>query len=243
MLGMLASYFKQSTTSFNEVYTCTIINQCIFCLQTSPNNICSQCMQALPTLALQCPQCAEPNHHGHLCGHCLTRKPAFDRVICPFVFKGAIAQLLQKFKASPKVLGLECLLEPLLMQLQEVECDVVVALPYHWRRLILRGHNPTYIMAKSLSKHLHKPISDALHRIKPTKSQRHLDKIQRRSNMRHAFGISPKLISQIQHKRVLLVDDVLTTGATANEAARLLKQHGASSVVVACLARTPTPTN
>ncbi|WP_353348960.1 ComF family protein [Oceaniserpentilla sp. 4NH20-0058] len=200
-------------------------------------------MQALPKLTLQCPQCAEPNHHGHLCGHCLTRKPAFDRVLCPFVFKGAIAQLLQRFKASPKVLGLECLLEPLLMQLQEVEYDVVIALPYHWRRLIVRGHNPTYILAKNISRHLHTPISSPLHRQKPTQSQRHLDKTQRRSNMRHAFCIPPKLVSQVRHKRILLVDDVLTTGATANEAARVLKQHGARSVVIACIARTPTPTH
>ncbi|MGR6872749.1 ComF family protein [Pseudomonas sp. HK3] len=193
----------------------------------------------LPRLGQHCPQCAEPNHHGHICGECLKQPPAFDRVICPFMFQGAVAGLIQAFKHRSKVLGLECLEYELSEHLQHHEFDVILAVPYHWRKLLWRGHHPTEHLGRTLSHALNTPLWRGLLRTKATHSQQGLDKSARQYNMRKAFMCSPWLIKQIKGKNLLLVDDVLTTGATCHSTALALKKHGAKSVTIACLARTP----
>jgi ComF family protein len=190
-------------------------------------------------LGTHCPQCAEPNQHGHICGECLKHPQAFDQVICPFLFQGPVAGLIQKLKRSSKVLGLECLENTLSEQLLTYEFNAVLSVPYHWRKLIWRGHNPTGLLAKHLSQSLDTPLLQGLTRTKATQSQQGLDKGQRQSNMRRAFSVTNSLAQQIKGKNILLVDDVLTTGATCHAAALVLKKHGAKSVTLACLARTP----
>ncbi|MFT5594652.1 MAG: ComF family protein [Oceanicoccus sp.] len=239
MTRILAAYLRQSTIIISKVYNRLFINQCVFCLTHSQRNICVQCQEALPHLGQHCPQCAEPNHHGHVCGECLQHPPAFDRVICPFIFKGPVAGLIQKFKRSSKVLGLECIEHTLSEQLHTYEFDAIVCVPYHWKKLLWRGHNPTGILASSLSKTLSTPLWQGLVRTKATGSQQGLDKNRRRSNVRRAFSCTPSLALQIKGKNLLLIDDVLTTGATCHAAALVLKKHGAKSVTLACLARTP----
>ncbi|MFY0641019.1 MAG: ComF family protein [Bermanella sp.] len=112
-------------------------------------------------------------------------------------------------------------------------------MPYHWQKLIWRGHNPTGLLANRLSQSLDIPLWHGLTRTKATQSQQGLDKGQRQSNMRRAFSVRNSLAQQIKGKNILLVDDVLTTGATCHAAALVLKKHGAKSVTLACLARTP----
>lgn len=239
MISILAAYLRQSTTAILSVYSSLFIKQCIFCLYPSNLNICSPCLAALPRLGQHCPQCAEPNHHGHICGECLKKPPAFDRAICPFLFQGPTAGLIQKLKRKSKVLGLECLQSNLSEHLQSFEFDAVVPVPYHWKKLIWRGHNPTGQLASSLSKAINTPLLTGLTRIKATRSQQNLDKSQRQSNVRRAFRCSPRFTQQIKGKNILLVDDVLTTGSTCHACALLLKKHGVKSVTLACLARTP----
>lgn len=239
MISILAAYLRQSTTAILSVYNSLFIKQCIFCLYPSSRNICSPCLAALPRLGQHCPQCAEPNNHGHICGECLKKPPAFDRTICPFLFQGPTAGLIQKLKRKSKVLGLECLQSNLSEHLQPFEFDAVVAVPYHWKKLIWRGHDPTGQLASYLSKAINTPLLTGLRRIKATSSQQNLDKSQRQSNVRRAFRCSPRFSQQIKGKNILLVDDVLTTGATCHACALLLKKHGAKSVTLACLARTP----
>lgn len=215
-------------------------SECILCLASTPQCICHDCSQALPILGTHCPVCAEPNVHGHICGECLKSKPAFDRVIVPFVFKGPVASILKRLKHSPKVLGLNDLITPLISLLEPIEFDIIIPLPYHWRRLLIRGHSPSNVLAARLARAVNVPIFKKFKRRKHTSSQQSLDKSQRRANMRHAFTLDNRQAqAAIKGKRVLLVDDVLTTGATANEAAKVLKRHGAKSVIVACIARTP----
>ncbi len=239
MTSILAAYLKQSTFIIRRVYNSIFIDQCVFCLSTDPDNICTTCQAALPRLGLHCPQCAQPNHHGHVCGECLQHPPAFDRVICPFMLQGAVASLIQKLKRKNKVLGLECLESNLSELLQRYEFDAIVAVPYHWRKLLWRGHHPTGQLTRALSKTLHTPQWQGLLRTKATQSQQGLDKTARQSNVRRAFTCSPHFAQQIKGKNLLLVDDVLTTGATSHAAALVLKKHGAKSVTLACLARTP----
>ncbi|MEY8264268.1 MAG: ComF family protein [Bermanella sp.] len=235
---MLTIYFRQSTTSILGVYKRLLNSQCIYCLQASASNICLDCQAALPTLGQHCPKCSEPNHHGQLCGHCLQQPPAFDEVICPFVFQPPISDLIHRWKKRPHALGVELLVQRLLASLSEHEFDAVMAVPYYWKKLLWRGHNPVRKLAKQISKQLHTPLLDAISRSQSGHAQRGLGRKQRLKNLRGVFALKPKYKAQLRHKNILLVDDVVTTGATCNHISKLLKAAGAQSTTLACLART-----
>jgi len=189
---------------------------------------------------VQCPRCAEPNHHGEVCGYCIKSRPAFDQVLCPYVYSGQISQLLHAYKQKPKSKGGGALLAGLLNILNDFEFDLVVPIPYHWRRLMQRGHNPVRELSHAVAQATNTPLLDGLVRETSQHSQQGLDRQQRLRNLHGAFVIHPKLDpALLSGKHVLLVDDVVTTGATCNSASQTLKQAGATSITIACLARTP----
>jgi ComF family protein len=114
--------------------------------------------------------------------------------------------------------------------------DVVVPVPLHWWRRWQRGYNQSDVLGRALAKVLHVPIQiNGLRRTRKTASQAGLSATQRRENVRGAFGARPNIA--FAAKTVLLVDDVMTTGSTAHEAARALRRAGAAKVIVAVLAR------
>lgn len=201
-------------------------------------NICQDCLANLPILGLQCPRCAEPNVHGELCGHCLSLPPAFDGVICPFEYKRPVNQLIHKWKHHVHTLGPEQLILRLGHQLEEGHYDFVVPVPYHWRKLLKRGHNPVRNLSRKLAKQLSTPLLDAVTRVKKGQDQRGLDRKSRLKNLKKAFSVDKNKIETLKGKNILLVDDVVTTGATCNAISLLLKRAGAKSVMVGCLART-----
>ncbi len=236
---MLTTYFKQSTTSIIKVYNSLLNIQCIYCLQPSEYNICSDCMAVLPILGQHCPRCAEPNHHGQLCGHCLKYAPAFDGVVAAFEYRPPISDLIHSWKAREHTHGIEMLMQSLVDNLACQQFDFIVPVPYHWQKLLKRGHNPVRSLSKYLSKRLNNPLLDTITRIKPGIDQQGLARKKRLNNLRGVFALHEKYKTQLQHKNILLVDDVVTTGATCNHISKLLKAAGAHSITVACLARTP----
>ncbi len=196
-------------------------------------------MDALPILACQCPRCAEPNVHSQVCGHCLSQPPAFDHVICPFEYRPPLKALIHKWKNHTNVLGPEQLIQQLLEKLNGQQFDVVVPVPYHWQKLLRRGHNPVRNLSRVLAKQMSTPMVDAIKRVKKGHDQQGLDRKARLKNLRQAFKVDKNQRKQLQGKNILLIDDVLTTGATCNRISQLLKRAGAKSVTVGCLARTP----
>ena len=119
-------------------------------------------------------------------------------------------------------------------QLGEVDADCVMAVPMHWRRSLLRGMNSPEILADQLGRRLGIPKRELVTRQKATRLQAGLSAHERKQNLRGAFrrrrGSTPQ--------RVLVVDDILTTGATCNEVAKVLKKSGVKVVVVVAAART-----
>jgi ComF family protein len=236
---MLTTYFKQSTTSIIKVYNGLLNIQCIYCLQDSHANICPDCLDALPLLGQHCPKCSEPNHHGQLCGHCLSTAPAFDEVLCPFEYQPPISDLIHRWKNRQHTQGIEILIQRLTQTLSTHNFDYIVPVPYHWKKLLLRGQNPVRTLAKQLSKQLHTPLIDAVIRTKLGIPQQGLDRKKRIANLHGAFALIPNKRLSLKHKNIVLVDDVVTTGTTCNHISKLLKSAGAHSVTLACLARTP----
>ncbi len=124
---------------------------------------------------------------------------------------------------------------PLEIMSAETSFDLVVPTPLHWRRRLKRGFNQADLLARELSRTTGIPLLRALRKTKNTQVQSTLSGPQRRRNVKGAFRV--KNAASISKKRILLVDDVYTTGATANACAKVLKDAGAQSVAVLTLAR------
>lgn len=120
--------------------------------------------------------------------------------------------------------------------LEELSADLVLPVPMHKSREKERGFNQAHELAKHFSRHAHIPLqSKILFRVKATRVQAGLSRRERRLNLVGSFQVSGRI--GIKDKKVMLIDDVFTTGATVNECAKLLKRNGAQRVSVLTLAR------
>ncbi|MEN0106855.1 MAG: ComF family protein [Pseudomonas sp.] len=212
-----------------------------------PTPICTPCKQELPWLQAQCQHCALPLFSaGLVCGECQKQPPLFDRVLAPWVYGFPIDALITRFKHHGKW-PLGRLLGALLSHhLQNAFAaglprpDLLLPVPLGKRRLRQRGFNQAGMLADWLHQHLHIPVdAGLLKRERETDAQQELDAAARQRNLRNAFVLSNP--AAVHGKHLAVVDDVLTTGATANSLARLLKKAGARHVDIYCLARTPKP--
>lgn len=222
---------------------------CLLCGETTdtPQPICTPCESELPWLGDQCSICALPLPMAGLrCGQCATQPPAFERVLAPWAYDFPIDSLIARFKHQAKwplgrLMG-ELLAQSLQHHFNEglEPPDALVPVPLANRRLRQRGFNQASMLARWLSATLKIPCEEQLlRRVQDTPAQQALDARARRRNLRQAFAITPDAV--LGNRHLALVDDVLTTGATAQALARLLLDAGAARVDVYCLARTPKP--
>lgn len=204
--------------------------------------LCGHCRDALPLNRNACRGCALPLHSGGggLCGGCLARKQRpLDGAVVPFIYDEPLDGLVINYKhgARPDMLG--ALLAPLVQSLgaQDWPQPQLVPVPLHWRRLWRRGFNQSLLIARALGAQLGWPVAEhLLRRHRHTVPQQGLDRAARRRNVRGAFalrGPAPGV--------VVLVDDVMTTGATAETAAETLRIGGARRVYLCALARAGGP--
>ncbi|MEX6502890.1 ComF family protein [Pseudomonas zhanjiangensis] len=210
-------------------------------------SLCSGCEAELPWLGEHCRVCALPLlGAGLTCGGCLRRAPRFDRVEAPWRYAFPIDSLITRFKHQAKwplgrLLG-ELLARHLRHAFDEglTRPDLLLPVPLGERRQRQRGFNQAELLAGWLGEQLRLPLQAAwLRRTSDTPAQQQLDAAARQRNLRRAFALAPA--SRVSGLHLALVDDVLTTGATADCLARLLKRAGAARVDVYCLARTPKP--
>ncbi len=226
---------------------------CIVCRQTintaainTSVEICQQCYAALPANDPCCCRCALPlaeNMDGRvLCGRCIRRPPDFDYVHSLFRYEQAVIGLIHQLKFSQKITFSRTLGEMLLsrmqleMQTPEEGPDCLLPVPLYTARLRQRGFNQSIEIARVMAKKLQIPIIyDAVVRRRSTGTQTGLNAKQRQKNIRGAFEV----VKEIKGRHVLIIDDVMTTGATVNELSRLLKIQKVKRVGVLCLARAP----
>ena len=170
------------------------------------------------------------------CALCRQGLTGFDAVYSYGSYEGALRKLIHLFKFD-KVQPLAKPLGRLMAQAIPLErqFDLIVPMPLHWRRRWSRGFNQSRLLAQEISKRWHVPVRSAVRRVKLTPSQAGLTNAKRRANVRGAFRVTNK--ETLRGARVLLIDDVLTTGATASACARALKRAGAASVALAAVAR------
>lgn len=176
-----------------------------------------------------------PLDEHDLCTICRESQVNFDAAYSFGSYEGPLKQLIHLLKYA-KVESLAAPLSRLLVQAMPLEhFDFVIAMPMHWRKRWERGFNQAELLAKPLAKRRGLKMSTVLRRERYTKAQAGLTEPQRRENLKGSFSVrNPE---QIAGKRILLIDDVFTTGATLRTAAATLKDAGASHVTALTLAR------
>jgi len=209
---------------------------CLLCAADSASSLlCPACSADLPRQAAAvCPQCGIETPLGERCGACLKSPPAFTRTIAPFRYEFPIDRMVQALKYSHRLPLSKWFGNSLSGQIAAGDHDLLLPLPLHPSRLRDRGFNQSAEIARAIHSRLGIPMHvDCLARIRATPPQTALPLKERAKNVRGAFECSADLTG----KRILLVDDVMTTGATLRECARILQLHGAAQITLAVAAR------
>jgi ComF family protein len=208
------------------------------------HRFCESCLNELrPDESPVCQRCHAPvganldTSAG--CHRCRDERFAFERVVAVGVYHGALHGAVLKMKAdSPALTAASAglLWEVSGGPIEDFRPQVGVSIPLHWSRRFWRAHNAAALFGRQLCRRLRVPfLVDALRKVRRTPRQSALPPSKRRTNLRGAFLVD--VPADVEGKRVLLVDDVLTTGATANEASKALRAAGAETVLVAVFAR------
>ena len=211
---------------------------------------CEQCRHAVFGIEGPiCLICGDPRtqvQHGYAgvsehCGRCLNHRPRFESARACWEYSGVVAEAIQRTKYRGQLWALRSLareLRPWLVTELEALGDqepLVTGVPMHPADLRRRGFNPALMLAR-LALPRHQVVTNVLSKVRKTPAQAGLSRSERMVNLRGAFELSrPKLV---EDRTVVLIDDVMTTGATAGELAKVLRNGGARRVVVFTAART-----
>lgn len=213
--------------------------------------LCAGCWRGLHLVtAPLCGRCGVPFLHagqagpGGVCPGCLARPPAFDLARAALRYDEGAKRLLLPFKhadrtelAAPLSARMARAGAPLLAR-----ADLVAPVPLHWRRLLARRYNQAALLARPLARAAGKPLlPDLLRRTRPTPALGERGAAERAALLDGAFAVAARHRARLAGRRVLLVDDVMTSGATAEACARALLAAGAAGVDVIAAARVPDP--
>jgi ComF family protein len=232
--------FRDALTElFRSIPTLLFPDRCGACESLCEGPFCAPCADTLIPVPAGCPLCGEPSDEALLpalrprrCAPCRSTPPPFARAEAPYLFGGALADAVHRFKYE----GREELARPLsalFAGCQPPRADVVAPIPLHPSRLRERGYDQAALLARHAARRWGLAMRPLLRRIRATGQQVGQDRRRREQNVRGAFRARPCAAQ----RRVCLVDDVLTTGATAAEAARALLLAGAICVEIRTLAR------
>ncbi|MGI5842026.1 MAG: double zinc ribbon domain-containing protein [Christensenellales bacterium] len=220
--------------------------KCVFCGDELPKadrvSTCSHCQKNLPFIKSEntCKKCGDKiTGTGKYCYNCKGYKRKFDMAAAPFVYEGKVKDVVHKFKYdNAKYLFYPSASFMARVFFEKVQyADLIIPVPMHAKAKKKRGYNQAEMLALSLAEITGiKCESEVLVKEHETQKQADLDFKDRQENLKSAFKIKDK--QKIKGKLVVLVDDILTSGATANECSAVLKKAGAKKVVVLTLART-----
>lgn len=210
-----------------------------------PPGVCPQCQGEIKFIESPlCSLCGLPftadEGEDHLCGSCLTEKRYFTTARAVAIYQGALREAIPRFKYrmhSPLAKTLGSILANNCQRFLDLFAyDLVIPVPLHKLRLRERGFNQALVLAREIKKRFPLPLDYLnLQRTRDTQPQTNLKEKERRRNVRKAFELRDG--QKVKGKRILLIDDVYTTGATVNECSRVLKKAGAKRIDVLTLAR------
>jgi ComF family protein len=199
---------------------------------------CDGCEHSLPLLDVGCAVCATrlpPDSSSVICGECQQHPPRYASVHAAFRYAAPVDRLIQGAKYNARFDWLGLLANRLCghVRTRATEVDAIVPVPLHRSRLRSRGYNQALELARPIAKSLRLPLHFGVERVRPTLAQTAMSLSERRRNMRRAFVARREFTGL----RVAIVDDVMTSGATAQAVAACLRQADAASVEVWIVAR------
>jgi len=235
------------THAFKAAFNLLLPPVCLLCDQRLPDsqdniNLCPDCLGETRSISPgHCSCCSRIFHSSasnHLCGTCIDRPPAFSSVYAVGAYSGSIKSAIHKLKYRNQLslapsLG-KLITDTLTEQTGTFTPDCIIPVPLHVSRLRRRGYNQALEIARPVAKRLKAPLEPMLlRRERNTPQQQGLTAKERQKNLRNAFTLTRPTAA----RRVLLVDDVMTTGETLRECSRVLIDGGIEEVRVAVLGR------
>ncbi len=230
------------------VYDLVYPRKCLCCngdIGVEPGYICWDCRSTFSVITAPfCSVCGDPVdgrvENVYQCSHCRRELPAFENARSAVRYSGAVRKAIHKLKYGHQVCMARDLAKWLAASYEAhysgIDIDAVVSVPLYLRRQRERTYNQSSALTGELARNLHLPsFTRCVKRIRSTGSQVTLNARQRRLNVKNAFAVRDK--DWVDGKRLLLIDDVMTTGATVNEVAQILKEARAASVHVLTVAR------
>ncbi len=232
---MRAGLTQVAATTFQTFLDLLFPPRCVVCRRVG-EWFCAACRNRIEKIpAPICPRCGRPLTRAD-CPYCAKSPLRMDGTRAVAFFEGGLRQAIHTFKYSHRP-ELAALLAELLrdyLTAYPIPADALVAVPLHPERERARGYNQSLLLARALSAHNHLPVwEDVLTRVRVTRPQVELDAEERHANVRDAFAATERVAGA----RVLLIDDVCTTGATMEACGAALYAHGAQSVWGLALAR------
>jgi len=241
----LLPFFKEELLGFVKLFfppTCPVCRS-HHPLRAFESGLCDACLENMrplssPCCTICCLPYEGPAGSDHRCESCLKYPPPFSRVIAFGVYTGLLREAVHRFKYEEafylhRPLG-RLMATAVTEKLQADLPDLIIPVPLHLKKLRERTYNQSLLLARTLGKTLKIPVkAQGLERTRPTLSQQGLKSEERKRNLKGAFSLN----EEVKDKRILLVDDVLTTGTTARECSHILIKSGARDVYVVVLAR------
>jgi ComF family protein len=216
-------------------------SRCAVCHAWPARPVCDDCVQRFGQPVPRCGGCALPVAAGmHRCGSCITKAPPVDQALAALPYAYPWADLIAQFKFRQHT-GWAHSLATLMRSTPWVEpaleqADWLLPMPLSPQRLQERGYNQAQLLAQALEPA--KLQSQLLIRVKDTVPQSSLPRAERLAGVQGAYALEPTLAHTVQGKRLVLLDDVMTTGASLHAAAQVLRRAGAGHITALVLART-----
>lgn len=240
-------FFKsifQKTIDFLVPLTCPYCGKII----SSKQVLCDECFKQIHFISgTKCYRCGCPLPYNDsvsdakvLCGACLKKRPVYDQARSVFIYDCFSRNAILKFKYGDRTDLRKFFVHFMIKAGADLfeKTDIIIPVPLHWRRKLKRMYNQADVLGELLAKKLNKSYcSNLLIRRKNTHTQENKTLQERLKNVRNAFQINKHLV--IEGKSILIIDDVLTTGATMNACAKELKKNGAKAVYVLTIAQVP----
>jgi ComF family protein len=215
---------------------------CVLCGQAAaaPLDLCGHCRDDLPAPGAACRACALPlaaPGHGDLCGRCQGRRLAIERTTARCLYEDPADLLVQALKFSRRMAAAR-VMATLMLEAPPADLGdaMLVPVPLHFTRRWRRGFDQAALLALHLSRACERPLArDGVRRVRATAAQSGLDRRARRANLARAFAVTRGCLAE----HVILVDDVMTSGATLDAMARACRRAGARRIQAWVFARTP----
>lgn len=211
-------------------------NKCILCGVKDPKPLCNICRASIEFIherqCLKCGKGLSDSYDKNICPDCMERSYSFHSAYSCFYYKGAGRELIHKLKYEGRT-DVACVLAKYMADTacaENLKTDAIVPVPIFESKIKKRGFNQALVIGEHLSRLLSIPIWDCLIRTRDTKEQYGLNKLDRRLNVIDAFSLN--MLYNVNNKRILLIDDIYTTGSTVDECSKVLQTGGAKQIYV-----------